>query len=55
MNYFKNLAKIQETEGQIIEIENFLSKKMTTDASPPVTLAYISIKQKPRASAASEQ
>ena len=26
MNYFKNLAKIQETEGQIVEIENFLFK-----------------------------
>ena len=26
MNHFKNLAKIQETEGQIVEIENFLLK-----------------------------
>ena len=27
MNHFKNLARIQETEGQIVEIENFLLKK----------------------------
>ena len=26
MNHFKNLARIQETEGQIVEIENFLLK-----------------------------
>jgi len=32
-----------------------MTTEMTTDASPPVTLAHISIKQKPRASAASEQ